>query len=66
MYHDSTGSFASLATQSSLLSQSPSSLFERDLPSSPDKSCGMILRELKPQQLQEMRTKLGLAEWDGE
>ncbi|KAK0468350.1 UBC-like protein [Desarmillaria tabescens] len=65
-YHDSTGSFASLATQSSLLSQSPSSLFERDLPSSSDKSHGMILRELKPQQLQEMRTKLGLAEWDEE
>ncbi|KAK0486954.1 UBC-like protein [Armillaria luteobubalina] len=66
MYHDSTGSFASLATQSSLLSQSPSSLFERDLPPPSDKSRGMILRDLKPQQLQEMRTKLGLAEWDGE
>ncbi|KAK0206544.1 UBC-like protein [Desarmillaria ectypa] len=66
VYHNSTGSFASLATQSSLLSQSPSSLFEREMPSSSNKSYGMILQELKPQQLQEMRTKLGLAEWDEE
>lgn len=59
-YHDSTGSFASLATQSSQLSQSPSALHGRD------KAYGFNLKDLKPQQLHETRTVLGLSQWDGD
>ncbi|KIM90771.1 hypothetical protein PILCRDRAFT_1032 [Piloderma croceum F 1598] len=66
-YHDTTSSFAALATQSSMLSQSSSALFDRDHPSMNGKHRdGMMFRELKPQQSAALRTKLGLGEWDDE
>jgi len=67
LYHDTTSSFAALATQSSMLSQSSSALFDRDHPSINGKHRdGMMFRELKPQQSAALRTKLGLGEWDDE
>ncbi|KAJ7047410.1 UBC-like protein [Mycena alexandri] len=63
-YHESTSSFASLATQSSLLSQSAPALFDRDHPSLKGQPRdAMPFRELAPDQLQLGRTKLGLKEW---
>jgi len=67
LYHDTTSSFAALATQSSMLSQSSSALFDRDHPSMNGKHRdGMLFRELKPQQSAALRKKLGLREWDEE
>jgi len=64
-YHDMTSSFASLATQSSVLSQSPSALFDRDHPSIATKGRdGMSFREQPLTQLNALRKKLGLEEWD--
>lgn len=64
LYHESTSSFASLATQSSLLSQSAPALFDRDHPSLKGQPRdAMPFRELAPDQLQLGRTKLGLKEW---
>ncbi|KAJ7781276.1 UBC-like protein [Mycena metata] len=63
-YHESTSSFASLATQSSLLSQSAPALFDRDFSSLKGQPRdAMPFRELAPDQLQLGRTKLGLKEW---
>jgi len=65
LYHDTTSSFAALATQSSMLSQSSSALFDRDHPSMTGKHRdGMLFRELKPQESAALRKKLGLHEWD--
>jgi len=65
LYHDTTSSFAALATQSSMLSQSASALFDKDHPSMAGKgSHGIVFRELKPDQLKSLREKLGLQEWD--
>jgi len=67
LYHDTTSSFAALATQSSVLSQSSSALFDRDHPSMTGKhQDGMLFCELKPQQFATLRMKLGLCEWDDE
>jgi len=67
LYHDTTSSFAALATQSSVLSQSSSALFDRDHPSVAGRHRdGMLFRELKPQQSTALRTELGLHEWDDE
>ncbi|KAA1466478.1 UBC-like protein [Dentipellis sp. KUC8613] len=65
-YHDSTSSFAALATQSSMLSQTASALFDRDHPSMANKGPhhGIVFKELKPEQSAALRTKLGLQEWD--
>lgn len=64
-YHDTTSSFAALATQSSMLSQSASALFDKDHPSMAGKGThGMLFKELKPEQLSAMRAKLGLKEWE--
>ncbi|KAI0699819.1 ubiquitin-conjugating enzyme/RWD-like protein [Cytidiella melzeri] len=64
LYHDTTSSFAALATQSSMLSQSASALFDKDHPSMAGKgSHGMLFRELKPDQLASLRKQLGLKEW---
>jgi len=60
LYHDTTSSFAALATQSSMLSQS-SSLSDRDHPSTKG---GMLFQELKPEQLNTLRSEIGLQEWD--
>lgn len=64
-YHDTTSSFAALATQSSMLSQSASALFDKDHPSMIGKgNHSMQFRELKDEQLDALRKKLGLQEWD--
>ncbi|KAF8076361.1 UBC-like protein [Lyophyllum atratum] len=63
-YHNSTSSFAALATQSSLLSKSASALFDSDHPSMTEKvSEGINFRELTKAQLQKCREGLGLKEW---
>ncbi|KAF5388022.1 hypothetical protein D9615_000392 [Tricholomella constricta] len=63
-YHDSTSSFAALATQSSALSKSASALFDSDHPSMTEKvSEGINFRELTKGQLQKCRASLGLKEW---
>ncbi|PSR90678.1 hypothetical protein PHLCEN_2v4827 [Hermanssonia centrifuga] len=63
-YHDTTSSFAALATQSSMLSQSASALFDKDHPSMAGKgSHSMLFRELKPEHLSSLRKQLGLSEW---
>jgi hypothetical protein len=64
-YHDTTSSFAALATQSSMLSQSASALFDKDHPSMAGKGTHeMLFKELKPEQLSALRTRLGLKEWE--
>ncbi|KAH8105975.1 UBC-like protein [Cristinia sonorae] len=64
LYHDTTSSFAALATQSSMLSQSASALFDRDHPSMAGKGSHSIhFRELKPDQLATLRKNLGLSDW---
>ncbi|KAI0638041.1 UBC-like protein [Trametes polyzona] len=64
-YHDTTSSFAALATQSSMLSQSASALFDRDHPSMAGKgSHSMQFRELRTEQLDSLRKRLGLQDWE--
>ncbi|KAL0949951.1 hypothetical protein HGRIS_009974 [Hohenbuehelia grisea] len=64
-YHEQTSSFAALAKQSALLSQSPSALFEKDHPSMGGVARDSLhFRKLKPAQLQEYRAKLGLSDWE--
>jgi hypothetical protein len=66
-YRDSTSSFAALANQSSMLSQSSSALFDRDHPSMIGRSRSSIhFRDLAPEQLSAMRAEIGLQEWDEE
>ncbi|CAL1700996.1 unnamed protein product [Somion occarium] len=65
LYHDTTSSFAALATQSSLLSQSSSALFDKDHPSMAGKGSHSIqFRELKPDKLAALRKQIGLHEWE--
>ncbi|KAK7061685.1 protein crossbronx [Favolaschia claudopus] len=67
LYHETTSSFAGLASQSSLLSQSAPALFDRDHPTLKGKPKDALpFRELAPDQLQTMRAKLGLKEWQQE
>ncbi|KAK7696001.1 hypothetical protein QCA50_000641 [Cerrena zonata] len=67
LYHDTTSSFAALATQSSLLSQSPSALFDKDHPSMAGKGTHSIqFRELKPEKLETLRKHIGIREWETE
>jgi len=67
LYHESTSSFAALATQSSMLSQSASALFDRDHPSMAGKgSYDLEFRELRKEQIDAIRNKLGLREWEDE
>ncbi|ETW84035.1 hypothetical protein HETIRDRAFT_242275, partial [Heterobasidion irregulare TC 32-1] len=67
-YHDSTSSFAALATQSSMLSQTASALFDSDHPTMAAKgpAHGLPFRELRPEQSHALRLKMGLQEWDDE
>ena len=66
-YHESTSSFAALATQSSMLSQSASALFDKDHPSMAGKGThGIAFKELKQDQLDAIRKKIGLRDWDDE
>lgn len=66
-YRDSTQSFAALATQSAMLSQSDSALFDSDHPSLvgvvPD---GIGFCKLSSDQQQQERSKLGITEWEME
>jgi len=67
LYRESTSSFAALATQSSLLSQSASALFDADHPSMSGKNRdGMPFCELSDQQVATLRSQLGLTEWHDE
>ncbi|KAF8231902.1 UBC-like protein [Tricholoma matsutake] len=64
-YHNSTSSFAALATQSSSLSRSRSALFDKDYPSTAGHvSDGFMFQELTPEQLQQGRKRMGLQGWD--
>ncbi|TCD70807.1 hypothetical protein EIP91_001497 [Steccherinum ochraceum] len=64
LYHDTTSSFSALATQSSMLSQSASALFDKDHPSMAGKGAHSIqFRELKPEGLGALREMLGLRDW---
>ena len=66
-YHESTSSFAALATQSSMLSQSASALFDKDHPSMAGKGThGIVFKELKHDQLDTIRKKIGLRDWGDE
>lgn len=56
-----------MATQSSMLSQSASALFDKDHPSMAGKGThGIAFKELKPDQLDAIRKKIGLRDWDDE
>ncbi|KAI9447987.1 UBC-like protein [Lactarius indigo] len=66
-YHDTTSSFAALATQSSMLSQTASALFDQDHPSMANTKGpphSLIFRELKPEQSDALRARLGLHAWE--
>ncbi|KAI9513350.1 UBC-like protein, partial [Russula earlei] len=66
-YHDTTSSFAALATQSSMLSQTASALFDQDHPSMANTKGpphSLIFRELTPEQSSVLRTRLGLQPWE--
>ncbi|KAH9179640.1 UBC-like protein [Lactarius sanguifluus] len=67
VYHDTTSSFAALATQSSMLSQTASALFDQDHPSMANTKGpphSLIFRELKPEQSDALRARLGLHAWE--
>ncbi|EEB91586.1 hypothetical protein MPER_10032 [Moniliophthora perniciosa FA553] len=66
-FHDSTSSFAALASQSASLSKSSSSLFDMDQPTMTAKpSHGMHFADLDPKVLREESAKYGLKSWEGE
>ena len=63
-YRESTASFAALATQSSLLSQSDSALYDKDHPAMGGKGKQtFVFHETRPDVLASMRERLGLKEW---
>ena len=63
-YRESTASFAALATQSSLLSQSDSALYDKDHPAMGGKGKQtFVFHETRPDVLVSMRERLGLKEW---
>jgi ubiquitin-protein ligase len=64
LYHETTHSFAALATQSSMLSQS-SAISDRDHISGRSKD-GLLFQELALEQLSTLRSIVGLHEWDHE
>ncbi|KAH9049735.1 UBC-like protein [Lactarius hengduanensis] len=66
-YHDTTSSFAALATQSSMLSQTASALFDQDHPSMANTKGpphSLIFRELKQEQSDALRARLDLHAWE--
>jgi len=66
-YRDSTASFASLATQTASLSQTPSTLYDKDQPPLSNKaSHSLRFSKLKSSTLREERAKYGLKEWEKE
>jgi hypothetical protein len=63
-YRESTASFAALATQSSLLSQSDSALYDKDHPAMGGKGKQtFVFYETRSDVLVSMRERLGLKEW---
>ncbi|KAG8773304.1 hypothetical protein FRC15_002098 [Serendipita sp. 397] len=63
-YRESTASFAALATQSALLSQSDHALYDQDYPSMTGKRHqSFAFHETSPDVLKELREQLGLQEW---
>ncbi|KAI0036034.1 ubiquitin-conjugating enzyme/RWD-like protein, partial [Vararia minispora EC-137] len=64
-YHDSTQSFAALATQSSMLSQTATALFDADHPSMANKGPphALTFKELRPEESHALRKRLGLTDW---
>lgn len=63
-YRESTASFAALATQSSLLSQSDSALYDKDHPAMGGKGKQtFVFHETRTDVLVSMRERLGLKEW---
>ncbi|PCH41532.1 UBC-like protein [Wolfiporia cocos MD-104 SS10] len=63
-YHESTSSFAALATQSSQLSQTTSALFDSDHPSKTNRNPHKLqFRELEPEKLDELRAHFKLHDW---
>jgi len=63
-YRESTASFAALATQSSLLSQSDSALYDKDHPAMGGKGKQtFVFYETRPDMLVSIRERLGLKEW---
>nr|GAT59410.1 UBC-like protein [Mycena chlorophos] len=64
-YHESTSSFANLASQSSLLSQSAPALFDQGRTTSKGTPRdALTFVELTPAQLAAQRSRMGLKEWD--
>ncbi|KAI0307120.1 ubiquitin-conjugating enzyme/RWD-like protein [Multifurca ochricompacta] len=66
-YHDTTSSFAALAIQSSMLSQTASALFDQDHPSMANAKGpphSLIFRELNREQSSVLRARLGLQAWE--
>ncbi|KAG8806039.1 hypothetical protein FRC17_005204, partial [Serendipita sp. 399] len=63
-YRESTASFAALAAQSSLLSQSDHALYDQDYPSLTGKRHqSFTFHETSPDVLKGLREQLGLQEW---
>ncbi|CAG7845970.1 SubName: Full=Uncharacterized protein {ECO:0000313/EMBL:CCA71092.1} [Serendipita indica DSM 11827] len=63
-YRESISSFAQLASQSALLSQSDHALYDQDYPSMTGKRHHAFqFRETKPDTLKALREQLGLQEW---
>ncbi|KAF9075839.1 ubiquitin-conjugating enzyme/RWD-like protein [Rhodocollybia butyracea] len=62
-YHESTTSFAALATQTASLSHSASALYDKGQPTKGKPSHGMQFIRLKSKILKEEREKFGLKEW---
>ncbi|KAF9534348.1 UBC-like protein [Crepidotus variabilis] len=64
-YHDSTQSFAALATQSATLSQSESALFDLDHPSPlGNVASEIVFKKMTPDGLRQQRMKVGLEDWE--
>lgn len=63
-YHDSTHSFAALATQTALLSHSESALFDVDHPSRMGTvGTEMVFSKLNSEQLRQERSRIGVQSW---
>ncbi|KDQ17310.1 hypothetical protein BOTBODRAFT_30123 [Botryobasidium botryosum FD-172 SS1] len=64
-YRETTSSFVALASQTAMLSQSPSALYDKDHPSLGGKGRGAIVfHKLTDRELQEMREEIGVQKWE--
>jgi len=66
IYKDSSSSFANLASQSARLSQSPAVLYDAGPSRKGSKPSGFVVLETKPEDLDAMRSLLGLQAWPTE